>query len=48
MKKPVLMVNGRYDYVFPLEKSQEPLFKMLGTPEKDKEHIVLETPHDVT
>jgi len=48
MKKPVLMVNGRFDYVFPLEKSQEPLFKMLGTPEKDKEHIVLETPHDVT
>jgi dienelactone hydrolase len=48
MKKPVLMVNGRYDYTFPLEKSQNPLFRMLGTPEKDKVHIVLDTPHDVT
>jgi dienelactone hydrolase len=48
MKKPVLMVNGRYDFTFPLDKSQEPLFAMLGTPEKDKRHIVLDTPHDVT
>jgi eukaryotic-like serine/threonine-protein kinase len=48
MKKPVLMVNGRYDYVFSLEKAQNPLFKMLGTPEKDKRHIVLNTSHDIT
>jgi pimeloyl-ACP methyl ester carboxylesterase len=48
MKKPVLMVNGRYDFTFPLEKAQNPLFAMLGTPEKDKRHLVLETPHDVT
>jgi pimeloyl-ACP methyl ester carboxylesterase len=48
MKKPVLMVNGRYDYTFSLELSQNPMFTMLGTPKKDKEHIVLETPHDVT
>jgi serine/threonine protein kinase/dienelactone hydrolase len=48
MKKPVLMVNGRYDYTFSLELSQNPLFNALGTPKKDKEHIVLETPHDVT
>jgi formylglycine-generating enzyme required for sulfatase activity/predicted Ser/Thr protein kinase len=48
MKKPVLMVNGRYDYTFPLETSQDPLFRMLGTPAADKSHIVLDTPHDVT
>jgi hypothetical protein len=48
MKKPVLMMNGRYDYTFPLETSQEPLFRMLGTPPADKNHIVLDTPHDVT
>ena len=48
MKKPVLMVNGRYDYVFSLELSQNPMFTMLGTPKKDKQHLVLETPHDVT
>ena len=48
MRKPVLMVNGRYDYTFPLETSQEPLFRMLGTPADEKSHIVLDTPHDVT
>jgi eukaryotic-like serine/threonine-protein kinase len=48
MKKPVLMVNGRYDYTFPLETSQDPLFRMLGTSAADKRHIVLDTPHDVT
>lgn len=48
LKKPVLMVNGRYDFTFSLEKSQLPMFRMLGTPEADKRHVVLETPHDVT
>jgi eukaryotic-like serine/threonine-protein kinase len=48
MKKPVLMVNGRYDYTFPLETSQDPLFRMLGTPPAEKSHVVLDTPHDVT
>ncbi|MGA7522152.1 MAG: protein kinase [Acidobacteriaceae bacterium] len=48
MKKPVLMVNGRYDYTFPVEISQDPLFRMLGTPAADKRHVILDTPHDVT
>jgi eukaryotic-like serine/threonine-protein kinase len=48
MKKPVLMVNGRYDYVFSVNLSQDPMFNMLGTPLTDKQHIVLETSHDVT
>ena len=48
MKKPVLMVNGRYDFTFPLDKAQNPLFNMLGTPDADKKHVVLDTPHDVT
>jgi dienelactone hydrolase len=48
MKKPVLMVNGRYDYVFPVNEAQNPMFDMLGTPTADKSHIVLNTPHDVT
>ena len=48
LKKPVLMVNGRYDFSFSLEHAQNPLFAMLGTPEADKRHVVLDTPHDVT
>jgi serine/threonine protein kinase len=48
LKLPVLMVNGRYDFTFPVETAQDPLFKMLGTPPAQKEHVVLDTPHDVT
>jgi serine/threonine protein kinase len=47
LKVPVLMVNGRYDFSFSLEKSQNTLFRALGTPDADKRHIVLDTPHDV-
>ena len=42
---PVLMINGRYDFYFPLESSQNPMFRALGTPEKDKRHAVFETGH---
>jgi pimeloyl-ACP methyl ester carboxylesterase len=48
LKRPVLMMNGRYDYTFLLEKGAMPLFRMLGTPEADKRHVVLEAGHDVT
>jgi eukaryotic-like serine/threonine-protein kinase len=47
LKIPVLMVNGRYDFSFSLERAQVPLFRMLGTPAADKRHVVLDTPHDV-
>jgi hypothetical protein len=42
------MVNGRYDYDFPLDQAQNPLFNMLGTPATDINHVVMDTPHDVT
>ena len=42
---PVLMLNGRYDDLFPLESSQLPLFRLLGTPDKDKKHVVFEAGH---
>ena len=48
LKIPVLMVNGRYDYSFSLDRAQNPLFAMLGTPTGDKRHVILDTPHDVT
>ena len=48
MKKPVLMVNGRYDFAFSVELAQNPLFNMLATPAADKQHVLLETSHDVT
>ena len=44
-KTPVLMLNGADDFTFPLETSQIPLFRQLGTPEKDKKHVVLDGGH---
>jgi formylglycine-generating enzyme required for sulfatase activity/predicted Ser/Thr protein kinase len=40
---PVLMLNGRYDQTFPLEGSQLPMFRGLGT--KDKKHVIYEGGH---
>jgi serine/threonine protein kinase/dienelactone hydrolase len=48
LKKPTLMVNGRYDFTFSLEKAQNPLFELLATPPSDKRHVLLESAHDVT
>jgi len=42
---PTLMVNGHYDHFFPLETSQNVMFKSLGAPEKDKRHAVFEAGH---
>jgi dienelactone hydrolase len=39
---PILMVNGKYDPFLTLTASQIPLFQILGTPEKDKRHVVVE------
>ncbi len=44
-RAPTLMVNGRDDFLFPLETSQIPLFRLLGTPEKDKRLFVVEGGH---
>jgi formylglycine-generating enzyme required for sulfatase activity/dienelactone hydrolase/predicted Ser/Thr protein kinase len=45
VKAPVLMINGRYDFVFPLETCQEPMFRALGTPAADKKHILYDAGH---
>lgn len=33
---PVLMLNGKYDYLFPYEYSQLPFYTLLGTPKENK------------
>ena len=38
------MINSRNDSFLPLEASQRPLFRLLGTPEKDKLHLVYDVP----
>ncbi len=44
---PVLMLNGRYDYLFPVEASQKPLFRLLGTPEEHKRHLLYDSEHNL-
>ena len=41
---PTLMLNGRYDFTFILP-SQQQLFRLLGTPAKDKQHLLYESGH---
>jgi eukaryotic-like serine/threonine-protein kinase len=42
---PVLMLNGRYDFFFPKETSQDSMFRLLGTPKEHKRHAVFECGH---
>ena len=42
------MINGRYDYTFPVETSGRPMFSLFAAPEKDRKQIVFDTGHDVT
>jgi dienelactone hydrolase len=44
---PVLMLNGRYDFIFPYESTVKPMFDLLGTQEKDKRLVLYETDHFV-
>jgi len=45
VRQPVLMVNGRYDFFFPLDTTQLPMFRRLGTPADQKRHVVFEAGH---
>ena len=47
MKTPALLLNGRYDFFFPVESSQVPFFRLLGTSEKDKRQVIFESGHMV-
>ena len=47
VKIPTLMLNGRYDYRFPVETNLKPFFNFLGTPREDKRLCIYETDHYV-
>jgi eukaryotic-like serine/threonine-protein kinase len=42
---PILMINGKYDFDTPLNSCQVPLFRLLGTPLRDKRHALFDTGH---
>ena len=45
VRTPTLMLNGKYDTIFPLETSSKPMFDLLGTPTEHKRQILYETDH---
>lgn len=45
VKIPVLMLNGRYDSLFPVDSAQLPIFRRLGTPDNDKRHVIYDGGH---
>lgn len=45
VRAPVLMLNGRSDFQFPLETSQVPLFRMFRMPASDKRHVLFDSGH---
>jgi len=47
IKVPVLMINGKYDYYFPYETSQRPMYELLGTPRERKKLFVVDASHGV-
>ncbi|MDZ7636791.1 MAG: protein kinase [Bryobacterales bacterium] len=44
-RTPTLLINGRSDFIFPLETSQLPFFRLLAAPPKDKRLFLLEGGH---
>ncbi|MCJ7645079.1 MAG: protein kinase [Candidatus Aminicenantes bacterium] len=42
---PVLMLNGQYDFYFPVESSQKPMFDLLGTLPEHKRQVIYPSSH---
>jgi eukaryotic-like serine/threonine-protein kinase len=47
VKQPTLMLNGRYDFFFPVDSNQEPFYRLLGTPKDQKKHLIYDTGHTI-
>jgi len=45
IKIPVLMLEGRYDHLFPVELSQQPMLTLLGTPADQKRAVLFDAGH---
>jgi cephalosporin-C deacetylase-like acetyl esterase len=45
IKIPTLMLNGRYDTIFPYDTSIKPLYDLLGSPKKEKVLKLYDTDH---
>lgn len=47
IKTPTLLLNGRYDFYFPYQSSQLPLFNLMNLDNNSKRHVVVDYAHYV-
>ena len=45
VKQPALMLNGRYDFFYPVELCQEPFYELLGSGKNQKKHLIYDSGH---
>ena len=45
VKQPVLLLNGRYDPIFLLDRNQRPRLELLGTSEQHQKRVLFESAH---
>lgn len=42
---PTLMLNGAYDYNYPIDTTVQPLYELFGAPPEDKKLVILDSAH---
>ena len=47
IKTPTLLLNGRYDFYFPYQSSQLPLYNLMDLNDNNKRHVVVDYAHYV-
>jgi eukaryotic-like serine/threonine-protein kinase len=47
VKQPTLMLNGHYDFFFPVDSTQMPFYNLLGPKKDQKKRIQYETGHNI-
>ena len=47
VRVPVLLLNGRFDFFYPLDTSQLPMFELFASPEGQKRRVVYDTGHNI-
>jgi eukaryotic-like serine/threonine-protein kinase len=47
VKQPTLMLNGHYDFFFPVDSTQEPFYRLLGSKKEQKKHLLYESGHNI-
>ena len=44
---PLLMLNGHFDFFYPEDTTQIPMFRLFGTPDANKRRVAYDTGHNI-